>query len=48
VLDHLLPSSTPLPSPETIPETTRINLETSGKLKGMSSVYSVPVNVNGI
>jgi len=38
----------PFPFQEIVPEATRINLETSGELKGMSSVYSVPVNVNGI
>jgi len=38
----------PFPFQEIVPEATRINLETSGELKGMSSVYSVQVNVNGI
>jgi hypothetical protein len=38
----------PLPSPETIPEATRISLVTSGKLEGLNSLNLVPDNVNGI
>ena len=32
-----------LPHSETTPEATRINLEISGELKGLSSLYLVPV-----
>jgi hypothetical protein len=38
----------PLLHLETTSEATRITLETSGELKGLDSLYFVPVNVIGI
>jgi hypothetical protein len=45
VLDHLLPSFSPSPSLEIIPEATRISLVTSGDLKVLNSMNQVPVTV---
>jgi hypothetical protein len=36
----------PFPTPETIPEATRISLVTSGEFRGLSSMNKVPVYVN--